>query len=527
MARTSSPRKSEVEKSSLASIRKRAENDLYYFAKLVNPQYQYGDIHKKAFARLQKDSDFNVLLLLPRAHLKSHCIAVWTVWQITKNPATSIVYLTAGEDLGKAQMYAIKGMLTSSDYMTVWPEMVSKEEAKRDTWSAWAINVDHPLRKMMGTRDNTVIVKTVKSNFTGLHCDLMVYDDIVVPGNAYSPTGRTEVKRAISQASSVLNPGGKIRAVGTRYHPNDIYNDFKNELVPVYDDEGSIVGEYPAWELMEEPTEDKGDGTGNFLWPRIKGPNGHWYGFDVKELAKIKARYFSLGERAQYFAQYYNEPNDPESNRLGHDSFQYYEPRHLQMIDGDWYFKDERLNLYAAADFAFTDSTRSDYTAIVVIGRNSKGMIYVLDMEQFRTSRFETYYTKIIELHKKWEFRKMKVESNAGANVISNYIKDRVREEGFALALEAKASSSKQGSKEQRIAAILEPRYENGDIFHYKAGLVHELEEQLIQERPAHDDLKDALAAAVEISVSPHRRANKSKVTPIKAHPRFGGLLRG
>lgn len=435
--------------------------------------------------------------------------------------------MTAGEDLGKAQMYAIKQMLTSKDYMAVWPEMVNVEEAKRDQWSAWAINVDHPLRKEMGTRDSTVIVKTVKSNFAGLHCDHMVYDDVVVPGNAYTPTGRLEVKRAISQASSVLSPGGHIRCVGTRYHPADIYHDFKTELVPIYDDEGSIVDEYNAWDIMEEVTEDKGDGTGNFLWPRIKGRNGHWYGFDVKELAKIKARYFALGERAQFHAQYYNEPNDPDSNRLGHDNFQYYDTRHLNMVDGDWYFKDERLNLFAAVDFAFTDSTRSDYTAIAVIGRDSKGRIYVLEINQFRTNRFETYYQEIIKLHKKWEFRKMRVESNAGANVISNYIKDRVREEGFALVLDAKASSSKQGSKEQRIAATLEPRYENGDIYHYKAGLINELEEQLIQERPAHDDLKDALAAAVEISTSPHRRSNRTKVTPIRSHPRFGGLLRG
>jgi len=32
-------------------------------------------------------------------------------------------------------------------------------------------------------------------------------------------------------------------------------------------------------------------------------------------------------------------------------------------------------------------------------------------------------------------------------------------------------------------------------MWHYKAGLIMELEEQLIQERPPHDDLKDALGS--------------------------------
>ncbi len=523
MARSACSRSEKIE-----DIRYRAERDLFYFAQLVNPQYMYGDIHEEVFRWLSsKDASDNQLLLLPRAHLKSHCIAVWTVWQITKDPATSIIYLTAGEDLGKAQMYAMKNMLTSPDYRTLWPDMVNLEEGKRDTWSAWAINVDHPARKEAATRDNTILIKTVKSNFAGLHCERLVYDDIVVPGNAYTGTGRTEVRRAVSQSASVLNPGGIIKCVGTRYHPIDAYNDFKGEMVPEFNEDGEIIDENPAWDILERQAESQGDLGGIYLWPRIKSAKtGKWYGFDTKILAGIRAKYFALGERAQFHAQYYNEPNDPDSARLEHEQFQYYDKKHLQLIEGDWYFKEDKLNIYAAVDFAFTDSSKSDYTAMAVIGRDHKGYIYVLDLVQFRTSRYETYYTEIIKMHRKWEFRKVKVESNAGANIIANYIKERIREEGVSLTLDAKNTSAGAGKKEQRIAATLEPRYENGDVWHYKSGLIMELEEQLIQERPPHDDLKDALAAAVEISVSPARFSRHKKIVNLNSHPRFGGLVR-
>ena len=508
-------------------IRERAESDLYYFARLLNPQYVYGDIHEKVFRWMQDGNADNKLLLLPRAHLKSHCVAVYTAWRITKDPATSIIYLVSGEDLGMGQMYAIKGMLTCDTYRALWPEMIEEDEGRREKWSAWAINVDHPARKEAATRDNTLILKTVKSNFTGLHCDEIMYDDVVVPGNAYTETGRTEVRRAVSQSSSVLNPGGRIVAAGTRYHPRDAYHNFKEEIIPQFNEDGEIVDEVPAWDIFEFKAEDRGDLTGNYLWPRTKSPKtGKWYGFDTKVLATIRAKYYSLGERAQFHAQYYNEPNDPESARLESDKFQYYDRKHLKLVDCDWHFQDRKLNVFAAVDFAFTDGTKSDYTAIAVIGRDFEGNIYVLDLDQFRTSKYDEYYKRILEIHRKWELRKIRVESNTGANLIADYIKQKIREEGLRLTLDSKATTAKSGAKEQRIAAILEPRYENGDIWHFKSGLTLELEEQLVQERPPHDDLKDALAAAVEISTPPSRHSQRKKIANIKAHPRFGGVIR-
>ena len=511
----------------LDEIRERAEKDLYFFAQLVNPQYVYGDIHEQVFRWLQDAETEKQLILLPRAHLKSHCVAVWTTWMITKDPSTSIIYLVSGEDLGKAQMYAIKNMLTSETYRELWPDMINPEEGKRDKWSEWAINVDHPMRRQMGIRDNTLLLKTVKSNFTGLHCDYIVYDDVVVPQNAYTETGRVEVSRAISQSSSVLNPGGHIKAVGTRYHPRDAYYSFIESIVPLFNEKGEIVDEKRAWSVFEEKSETKGDLTGNYLWPRTKcEKTGKWYGFNPSVLAAIRAQYFDAGERAQFYAQYYNEPNDPESRRLGHDNFQYYDKKHLKLVDGHWHFRDRRLNTFCAVDFAFTDGTRSDYTAIAVIGVDFEGNIYVLDLVQFRTSKYDVYYEKILDIHLKWELKKIRVESNAGANLIADYLKSEIRKNGLRLTIDAKPANVKLGSKEQRIAAILEPRYENGDMWHYKAGLVHELEEQLMLERPPHDDLKDALAAAVEIAKPATRHSMRTNVTPLRAHPRFGGLVR-
>src|SRR5690606_35143275 len=109
----------------LLEVREFYENDLFEFAKYINPDYMYGDIHRQVFEWLSKAESPKQLLLLPRGHLKSHCVAVWTVWTITRQPWCSIIYVSAGEELAKAQVYSIKNMLTSDQYRLLWPEMIN------------------------------------------------------------------------------------------------------------------------------------------------------------------------------------------------------------------------------------------------------------------------------------------------------------------------------------------------------------------------------------------------------------------
>lgn len=492
-------------------IRQAAEEDLWLFARLVNHNYCYGDIHEKVFRWFSKpDAAKRQLLLLPRGHLKSHCIATWAAWEITRKPWTSIVYLSAGEDLAKEQLYAIKNMLTNHNYRRYWPEMVHEREGDREHWSAYSFNVDHPARKERGIRDHTLIIKTVKSNFTGLHCDAIVFDDVVVPNNAYTETGRREVQKALSQCTSILNPGGCIKAVGTRYHPRDAYQDMKEAKYRIWDEiSREFVHEEPLWEILEEVVEDHGDGTGKFLWPRTKAVHDEesdedWYGFDIQQLEIIKADYQSKGEAAQFYAQYYNEPNDESTNLLDRSVFQYYDPKYLHITAAGVRYKDKRINLAAAMDVAWTELRQSggkdpDYTAIAVVGVDEDGYYYILDLARFRTSNFQVYYDNIISLANKWGFRKIVIESNAGGKLVAQEVQRLSREAGGLISVETKSNAGFGAkSKLMRQYAIVNPKYELRSVFHRRDGLCSILEEELVLERPPHDDLVDALGMAFE-----------------------------
>jgi predicted phage terminase large subunit-like protein len=504
------------------------ENNFFAFMKLLNPHYQYGDVHEKLCAWISgPDANARQLALLPRGHLKSHIVAGYCVWRITYQPWITIVYLSAGEDLAKDQLYAIKNMMTSDTYKKLWPEMLQDDEGRREQWSAYSFNVDHPDRKRRGIRDHTIIVKTVKSNAIGLHCDVVVFDDVVVPQFADTAVGRFEVNRSLAQFTSILNPGGEIKAVGTRYHPEDAYQGMIDARYPLWDHKAQeFNGEAALWDVMIDVCEDNGDGTGHFIWPRVYDKStGEGYGFDPEVLALIRADYESKGQKVQYFCQYYNDPNAITNQTIDRGTFQYFDRRNLDHRGGSVYAGGNRLSTFAAMDVAWTTHEASDYTAIAVIGLDADGFMYILDLSQFKTNDFAQYYDEVIRLHRQWKFKKIQVETNAGGQFVKQELERLIRQNGDILAVEGKSVIKNSGSKKERKAATLEWRYDAKTIWHFKDGLIYELEDQIILDRPRHDDLVDALCAAIEISKPPGKRATFTQELDenIVYDSRFGG----
>ena len=219
-------------------VRERAKNDLFFFAKLVNKGYVYGHIHKEVYSWMQRYTLFgqgtslteNKLIMLPRAHLKSHMVATWCAWMITRHPEVTILYVSATAELAEVQLYAIKNILGSTVYNRYFPEYIHPQEGKREKWSTTKICVDHIQRSLEGIRDATIATAGLTTNTTGWHADIVVADDLVVPENAYTEEGRESVSKKSSQFTSIRNAGGFTMACGTRYHPKDIYAVWKDQL---------------------------------------------------------------------------------------------------------------------------------------------------------------------------------------------------------------------------------------------------------------------------------------------------------
>lgn len=516
-------------------IKEALEEDLWKYASYVLPHYAFGDIHKEVLRKMGSgDREANQLYLLPRDHLKSVCLAVYCTWRIAVNPAYTILYITADEGLGRLQMSFMQQIFESDRFRTVWPDHFLPEVGRRKQWTSLAVQSDHPRRVELKIRDETIAVKTIKSGKTGRHPDEICYDDLVVPENAYTEIGRREVRAGAAQAVSLTkNSNPRMTAVGTIYHPKDQYSIWQEATYQEYDNKGEYITESPLWWIMEKKVEDKGDLTGNYLWPRSYSPETKdWYGWSIKTLARKKAEYISNGEAAQFYAQYYMQANDPSSNRLSYDSFQYLNPQYLLFgPSGKWEYQGKRLSILATMDTAATDaasvnSRSADFTAIAVMGIDEDGFYYVLDLVQFQTDKRIVYSEELVRLWKKWGFREVQVELETSGKIVAEGIKDYMRENGYSLLVKGQPAARNM-SKFERHASLTLPRYEQEIVFHTKGGWTAELEDQIVQERPAHDDLLDVVTMGISHLKQPMKtgrigsRGVNNNVVAINS--RFGG----
>lgn len=501
-----------------AAIREAAESNVLTFVKLVAPYMHLGAVHEELLLwATRQDGLDNKLILMPRDHLKSKMAAFIAAWWLTKDPTETILYVSSTASLAEKQLGQIKGILESDVYRRYWPDMINIEEGKRTRWNTEEIIVDHPLRKAEGIADPSIKAIGITGSVTGFHASKVVLDDLVTPQNAYTEEGREKVSSLYSQLASIEGATAQELVVGTRYHPKDLYNDLilmKEVFFAENGDEEEIL----VYEVFQRVVETEGE----FLWPRSQRKDGKAYGFDAQILARKKAKYI---DTAQFYAQYYNDPNDPGSQAIESNKFQYYEKNLLKNIEGTWFFKDRKLNVYAAIDFAFSRSKRADSTAIVVVGIDFQNNIYILDINRFKTDRIKEYFDNLLHLHNKWGFRKMRAEVTVAQQAIVTELKESyIKPQGLVISIDEYRPSRNEGDKEERIAAILEPRYDNMQIWHYRGGNCQLLEEELILRRPPHDDIKDALSNAIAIAKAPPQRMQQSINNNVVYHSRFGGI---
>jgi hypothetical protein len=179
-------------------------------------------------------------------------------------------------------------------------------------------------------------------------------------------------------------------------------------------------------------------------------------------------------------------------------------------------------------DFAYTKKKERDYTTIVVVGCDYQNNYYVLDIDRFQTDQISEYFSHLLSMHRKWDFRKVKAECTAAQQVIVNDLKlNYIRPHGLALSIEEFKPSRYDGAKEERIAAVLGPRYTNRQVWHYMGGHCQTLEDELLLAHPPHDDVKDALATAIDACIPPSdMRLGQQRAQQIwaNAHQRFGGM---
>lgn len=343
--------------------------------------------------------------------------------------------------------------------------------------------------------------------------DLVILDDLESAKN----TNTKELRdKNAHWFNSVVMPIGDITKtsyiyMGTLVHGQGLLpdvlkrSDFNGKIY------SAIVSEpnHPElWEKVENMLRDVDDPNRGFKAEKFYFDNKVKMDEGVRTLWEERFTYFDLinikvnvGSKA-FASEYLNKPSDEDSAIFKTDYFQYYD-------DKDLYYGDRRLNLdiYSFWDIAIGKNSRSDYNAIVTVGRDRRtGVIYVLDA-----------WAEKIPMHKALEVAEQKirqfkpklfgVETVQAQYDMYRQLRDRLVVKGIYTT--RVLSVNPKGKKEDRIEQ-LEPLVEGGYLRFKKS---HRLLIEMLQLFPSHDhdDLPDALASVVEMSGKQRKRTYYNK----------------
>lgn len=207
----------------------------------------------------------------------------------------------------------------------------------------------------------------------------------------------------------------------------------------------------------------------------------------------------TMGTRA-FNSEYMNNPIDPESQIFNPELFQFYDYDRIAEVR-------HNLEYFGAWDIAMGKNNRSDYNAIVIIGRDKKsGILYVVESWAKKVPAHKALQEaadKII----KYRPKIFAVETVAAQYDLYRQLRELLlKRKHFLTKLQPVTSRS---NKEARIETM-EPLFENGAIRFMKHQRL--LLEQLEQfPSGKHDDLPDCLQMVVDVCSRSTKRSYHRK----------------
>ncbi len=498
-----------------------ALNNFEAFIRLVAPFQLLSNCHIELCKWIQEHLDENKLVLWPRDHGKSRMSAFYTVWEVARDPSTTIIYASATAEKAEEQLRFIKDIITNTIMFRYFPGLIDPEEGKREAWNKTFIIVDHPRRKEEGVVDSTVMTCGLEKTITGKHCKRFVMDDIVVPENN-TEQGRKDVNAWVAQATSILSAHSSILAVGTRYHPRDAYQmmiDMKAEMPALDEDGNEIFNDELLFLINMADVEADGD----FLWPLAQRKDGAWFGFNDRILAKKKAVYEAAAAITQFYAQYYNDPNDKSTAPISRELFKYYDRKELRYTNGIWEIEYTPLHVYAALDLAATIADSSDYTVLTVGGIDPSGNRYLMEIRRFKTTKTSKILEELRSSYIKNYWKKLRIESVSGFRLVAEDLADKLYDGGIRIPIDYYIPPNTI-AKAIRVNNIMEPLYQSGSIYHYRGGNAQVLEDELVSAQPLNDDTKDSWAMCNDLMVLPIQRRKGTHSNIVRFDQRFGGV---
>ena len=320
-------------------------------------------------------------------------------------------------------------------------------------------------------KEPSIFCSGVDTAATGMHPDVIIMDDLVSERNVTTEDQINKVRQHYRFAYSLLEPGGLLIVIGTRYHLNDMYQD---------------ILEDDTFNTMHKPAiSDEGD----YFFPSRLGEKR------LEELKKSQGIYI-------FNSQYMLNPISDENAVFNPEWFKYYTEKEIP----------KNLYTFITIDLAISQRETADYTVICVSSVDSDSNIYIREYLKGRFTPPDTI-NHIFKLCEKYKPLKVGIETVAFQKSMIYFIKDEMRRRGnFIPLLELKADSDKV-----RRAIGLQPWVQNGAFF-IKESMGDLYQEMIEFPLGRHDDMVDAVSYIPQIMRKPGKAKSKGYDTVYVPH---------
>ena len=198
----------------------RGLRDLYYFDKYI---LGYKDMEPKTHrpvCEFLSDGKSRKHLELSRGCFKSSVGTIgYTLQSVAKNPNIRILIDNEVYANSKAFLREIKSHMDRDEVLALYPQLRPNKRIN-DGWTESTVIVEARTRE---TKEPNISCAGLDQIKVGMHYDLIIMDDLVSDRNV---TTREQIDKVINHyklALSLLEPGGQLILIGTRYNYADLY----------------------------------------------------------------------------------------------------------------------------------------------------------------------------------------------------------------------------------------------------------------------------------------------------------------
>jgi len=310
--------------------------------------------------------------------------------------------------------------------------------------------------------------------------DLIICDDLEGDEQVQNKDRREKFRKWFNGALlPCRSKHGIVRIVGTVLHLDSLLN----RLLPEDSHPSTVNEPLKSWSKARTPWKSvryraHNEDFSKILWPEMYTPD--FFRSKKEDLT-------NQGLADVYAQEYLNYPIDESSAFFKRDDFFEIPEYTLRNIEEG----KQRVNYYAATDFAISTQERSDFTVIAIAAVDDKGILNLVDIRRGRWDSLQIL-DEMFAVHKKYDPELFVVERGAIEKALGPMIRAEMVSRGMYMRLHPMTPTKDKTARARSIQARLRA---GGIKFNKGAYWYSEFEDEMARfPRARHDDQVDAVS---------------------------------